>query len=73
MHPVHHKNRRFEAMHSVCFLSCYGPGMVFGYYLGKLARKGDQSAKQALSLFNGMNAAVMKMVDLVMIYHPIGL
>jgi len=47
--------------------------MVFGYYLGKLARKGDTSAKQALDLFNGMNNAIMKMVDLVMMYHPIGL
>lgn len=45
----------------------------FGYYLGKLAGKGNKEAKSALNLFNGCNDAIMKMVDLIMIYHPIGL
>lgn len=46
---------------------------IFGYYLGKLAGKGDANAKQALQLFNGINDAIMKMIDLIMLYHPIGL
>lgn len=47
--------------------------IVFGFYLGKLARKGNEEAKLALKLFSGMNDAIMKMVDLIMMYHPIGL
>lgn len=54
---------------------------IFGYYLGKNARKhrerggaeSDNNAAKVLSLFNGMNDAIMKMIDLVMLYHPIGL
>ena len=47
--------------------------IVFGFYLGKLSRKGNEGAKHALLLFNGMNDAIMRMVDLIMMYHPIGL
>lgn len=46
---------------------------TFGFYLGKLAKKGNEHAQQALSLINGMNTAVMAMIDIVMWYHPIGL
>ena len=46
---------------------------VFGYYLGKLARKGNQSVKQCLLLLNGFNDAIMCMIDVIMWYVPIGL
>ena len=43
---------------------------VFGYYLGKLASAGNQSCKSALLIFNGLNDAIMKVVDLIMWYVP---
>lgn len=46
---------------------------MFGYYLGKIASEGNKSAEQALALFNGLNDAIMAMVDLIMWYVPIGL
>jgi len=46
---------------------------MFGYYLGKIASEGNKSAKLALELFNGLNDAIMSMVDLIMWYVPIGL
>ena len=45
----------------------------FGYFLGKLKYKGNKDAGTALSIFNGMNDAVMEVVDLVMWIHPVGL
>ena len=46
---------------------------VFGYYLGKLARKGNKSVQQCLLLLNGFNDAIMCMIDVIMWYVPIGL
>lgn len=46
---------------------------VFGFYLGKLASAGNESCKSALLIFNGLNDAIMKVVDLIMWYVPIGL
>lgn len=46
---------------------------VFGYYLGKIAANGNKAAQSALDLFNGLNDAIMAMVDLIMWYVPIGL
>jgi len=46
---------------------------MFGYYLGKIASEGNKSAAAALELFNGLNDAIMAMVDLIMWYVPIGL
>lgn len=52
----------------IVFCSC------FGYFLGKLASSGtNPAAKSALLLFNGLNDAIMSMVDLIMWYVPIGL
>ena len=46
---------------------------LFGYHLGKLASNGNNEAKLALSLFNGLNETIMKVVDIIMWYVPIGL
>merc|ERR1712038_464524 len=46
---------------------------TFGFFLGKLKQKGNQNAATALAIFNGMNDAVMELVDLIMWIHPIGL
>jgi len=46
---------------------------TFGYFLGKLASNGNEACKMALKIFNGLNDAVMELVDLVMWYVPVGL
>lgn len=46
---------------------------VFGFVLGRLKHKGNKNAGTALSIFNGMNDAVMEIVDMIMWVHPIGL
>lgn len=46
---------------------------AFGFYLGKLAKNNNSAARSALLLFNGLNDAIMCMVDLIMYYVPIGL
>lgn len=51
----------------ITFCSC------FGYYLGQLANEKNDAAQSALLLFNGLNEALMRMVDLMMWYVPIGL
>ena len=46
---------------------------TFGFFLGRLKQRGNQNAATALNIFNGMNDAVMELVDLIMWIHPIGL
>lgn len=46
---------------------------VFGYLLGKLAHQGNKGAQDSLRMMNGLNDAVMELVDLVMWYLPVGL
>ena len=41
--------------------------------LGRLRKKGNNDAKMALAIFNGMNDAVMDIVDMIMWIQPIGL
>ena len=46
---------------------------TLGFFLGKLSFKGNNSARQVLSLISGLNDAIMEMVDMIMWYVPIGL
>lgn len=46
---------------------------VFGFLLGKQAYKGNTGAQEALKMMNGLNDALMDLVDVIMCYVPIGL